>query len=102
MRIISEPTWISIRHHIFKAHIPKKLFKAISGIERLFQRVAKIHIYKTSNDLVQMDFVDPGDRAVKPPHLKYAFRDIQRLYLMVITKDGGKRLIKIPNAILTN
>ena len=64
-----------MKHHLFAAKIPKKLFKKIKELgdndkkdefkkERMFGRVAKIPIADTFVELVEMDFVDYGD--VKP------------------------------------
>ena len=53
-------------------HIPKKLFKSLRETHRqdkidefkqegLFQRVSKIHISRTPNEIREMDFADGGD-----------------------------------------
>ena len=63
-----------MRHHLFTAKVPQKLFRKIKILaendkkdefkqERMFGRVAKIPIANTFNELVEMDFVDYGDHA---------------------------------------
>lgn len=70
----AKPSWPTLKHHLFIAHIQKKSFKAIMGIcsqdkkggfrhERLARRAAKIHISRTPNGLAEMDFVDGGEAA---------------------------------------
>ena len=44
--------------------------------ERLFRRLDKIHISKTPNELLEIDFVDYGDRSTFR-HLRDTFRVIQ-------------------------
>ena len=81
---------LTIIADIFNAHIPKKLFKsirknAVSNKKdefdkgRLFRRVTKIHISKTSSAIAEMDFVDYGVRRLVLI-CKILFRDTQRFY----------------------
>ena len=53
----AKTSWVTHKHHLFNAHIPEKLFKAIrenatndkkdeSGQSMVFQRVSKIPISK--------------------------------------------------------
>ena len=69
-----KPSWQTLKHHLFTAKVPQKLFRKIKILaendkkdefkqERMFGRVAKIPIANTFNELVEMDFVDYGDHA---------------------------------------
>ena len=69
------PSWKTLKHHLFMAKIPKKRFrdlKAISGNdkkkndfkqERMFGRASKIPAANTSNELDALDFADYGNFA---------------------------------------
>ena len=63
-----KPPWPTLKHHLFRAFIPRKLFRSLRDLrvrdkngefkqERLFRRVAKIPISRPFNELVEMDFV---------------------------------------------
>ena len=71
------------------------------GQERLFRGVAKMPIYKSHSGLVEMDFVAYGDMATFL-HLKDTFRDIQRLYLLVIGRRWRNTAGKVVDVILTH
>ena len=69
-----KPSWQTLKHHLFTAKAPRKLFRKIKLLsendkkdefkqERMFGRVAKIPIANTSNELFEMDFVDYGHHA---------------------------------------
>ena len=84
--------------------IPKKLFNAAREIplydkedefkrERLFQRVYKIPISKTPNEIARMDFVDYGDGGRLLPTYEILFRAIRRLRLAILERHRGKPLI---------
>ena len=66
--------WQTSKRHLFTAKVPQKLFREIKispendkkdefKQERMFGRVSKIPIANTSNELVEMDFVEYGDHA---------------------------------------
>ena len=78
----------ALKNRLFHARITNKIVKEIRGIamlegeadepvrEIMFLRVSKIHIPKTSSGLVEMDFVDDGDRRT-PLRLQDTFRVIR-------------------------
>ena len=72
-----ETPWLTLKRHLFNMRIPGKLFKAIRAKstndkkdeftqERLFQRVDKVHISRTPNELKEMSFEDYGDGGLSP------------------------------------
>ena len=72
-----KPPWPTLKHHLLILSVPKKLLRAIRALcvtdkksefkkERLLQRVARIHMSKTSNGLFKIDFVDGGEGATFP------------------------------------
>ena len=77
---------LTLKHHLFNAHVPKKLRTSIranstSGKkvafnhEMLLRRVDKVPISATSDELGEADSVDYGDRA-NFPHFQDTFRKI--------------------------
>ena len=89
----AQPSRPTLKRHLFMAHIPKKSFNALKNLrmgdkkgefnqDRLFRRVAEIHISRTRNELSEMDFVDgceegdfPQIQDTSPRYYTIAFRN---------------------------
>ena len=68
------PSWGTLKHHLLMAEIPKNIFKDPKAVaendkrgdfehERMFGSVTEIPIANTSNEFVEMGFLDYGDFA---------------------------------------
>ena len=77
------PSWPTLKHHLFIAHIPKKLFKSLREIrmrrkkdafdqERSFLEVAEMPISRTPKELSGKGFVDDAEEA-DSPHIPDTF-----------------------------
>ena len=84
------PSWLTLKNHLFNAHVPQKSTKSLGENamgdkkaefrkERLFRRVAQIHISKTSHELAGVGFFRLWRTSNFPPHMcNILFRVIQR------------------------
>ena len=89
-------SWITLKRHLFKERIPKKLSNAVRPNEMndregefeqeiVFRRVTKILISMTSDELAGMNFADYGRQAAFP-HLPDTFPRYSVIVLLVVRK----------------
>ena len=97
-------SWITLKHHLFNAHIPNGLLISIREIamgdkpdwfkqEMLFASVAKIPISKTPNGLSVGGFLRLCGRGTST-HLQATLARYSMVVFMGIMAKTGKRRIK--------
>ena len=107
-----KPSWLTLKRHLFRPHIQTQLFKAISEIciqdkkaefkkERLFRRVSKIHLSRTSNGVMEMDFVEDGGDATFP-HLQDTFSRYSAISLIGTGEEKEQTTEKAARDVLPN
>ena len=98
------PEWRALIHHLFNAHVPKKLANAIGENatndknnefrkEMIFRRVAEVHISKTFNEFGEMDFAHYGEQATSP-QLRDTSSRFPTITLIGTKKRRINRLVK--------
>ena len=100
-----------MKHHLFAAKIPKKLFKKIKELgdndkkdefkqERMFGMVAKILIANTLNGLVAMDFVGYGDYSTFL-HIRDTFSRFSAIIFLGDKKKGEQTAEMVKESVIS-
>ena len=111
-KVFAETSRLTLKHHLFRTHMPGELFKATREIPmndkkeefkigRLFLRVSKIHVSGTSNVLAEMDFADYGDGA-NFLHSQDTFGRYYTITFIVGVEKKGRTTDKAARAALPN
>ena len=108
----AKPSRLTLKHHLFSTHMPKKSPKSIRAIslndsecefkqEMLRRGVAKIPISKTSNEIAEMDFVDYGRDATRP-RVQDTFAQYVRITFIGARKHMEETSGNVAREVLTN